>query len=41
MEQEDRPQDALQCYVMSLRVRPMNNVAKIHICRLLSSLLRT
>jgi tetratricopeptide (TPR) repeat protein len=41
MEQEGRPQDALNCYVMSLRVRLINNVAKIHICRLLSSLLRT
>jgi hypothetical protein len=40
MEQENRYQDALYCYVMSLRLRQRNSVAKINICRLLSSLIR-
>jgi tetratricopeptide (TPR) repeat protein len=39
MEQENRPKKALKCYLLSLRQRARNNVAKIHICRLLSSLL--
>jgi tetratricopeptide (TPR) repeat protein len=39
MEQENRPKQAIKCYLLSLRQRARNNVAKIHICRLLSSLL--
>ncbi|XP_060564966.1 uncharacterized protein LOC132724161 [Ruditapes philippinarum] len=39
MEQENRPKQAVKCYLFSLRQRARNNVAKIHICRLLSSLL--
>ncbi|XP_053405224.1 uncharacterized protein LOC123523185 isoform X1 [Mercenaria mercenaria] len=38
MEQEDRPTDALRCYSLSLKLRGRNNVAKIHICRLLSTI---
>ncbi|XP_045187785.2 uncharacterized protein LOC123545526 [Mercenaria mercenaria] len=36
MERENRPADAIRCYMMSLNIRPRNNVAKIHICVLLS-----
>jgi hypothetical protein len=39
MEQENRPKQAFKCYLLSLRQRARNNVARIHICRLLSSLL--
>ncbi|XP_053377443.1 uncharacterized protein LOC128545892 [Mercenaria mercenaria] len=39
MEQEDRATDALHCYSKSLNLRKNYNAAKIHICRLLSSLL--
>ncbi|XP_053377810.1 uncharacterized protein LOC123558957 [Mercenaria mercenaria] len=39
MEQEDRATDALCCYLISLNLRKRYNVARIHICRLLSSLL--
>jgi tetratricopeptide (TPR) repeat protein len=39
MEQENRPKQAIKCYLLSLRQRSRNNVAKIHICRLLSSLI--
>jgi tetratricopeptide (TPR) repeat protein len=39
MEQENRPKQALKCYLLSLRQRARNNVARIHICRLLFSLL--
>jgi tetratricopeptide (TPR) repeat protein len=35
MEQEDRYVEAFQCYVNSLNVRPRNNAANYHICRLL------
>ncbi|XP_060601993.1 uncharacterized protein LOC132755199 [Ruditapes philippinarum] len=35
MEQENRPHEALHCYIHSLQERARNNVAKIHICRLL------
>jgi hypothetical protein len=35
MEQEDRPIDAFQCYTNSLYIRPRNNAASFHICRLL------
>jgi hypothetical protein len=35
MEQEDRPVDAFQCYVNSLNIRPRNNAANFHMCRLL------
>ncbi|XP_045160729.2 uncharacterized protein LOC123525650 [Mercenaria mercenaria] len=37
-EQENRHMDALCCYIVSLNVRPRNNVAKIHIGRLLNVL---
>ena len=36
MEQENRSQDALQCYMLSLEHRAKNNVAIYHICILLS-----
>jgi hypothetical protein len=39
LEQENRPKQALQCYLLSLGQRARNNVARIHICRLLSCLL--
>ncbi|XP_045195612.2 uncharacterized protein LOC123551043 [Mercenaria mercenaria] len=39
MEQENRATDALRCYLISLNLRERYNAAKIHICRLLSSLL--
>ncbi|XP_060579311.1 uncharacterized protein LOC132736224 [Ruditapes philippinarum] len=39
MEQEHRPINALQCYSLSLNIRWRNNAAKIHICRLLSTLI--
>ncbi|XP_060569994.1 uncharacterized protein LOC132728358 [Ruditapes philippinarum] len=39
MEQENRPQHALNCYLLSLQQRARNNVAIIHICKLLSGLL--
>jgi tetratricopeptide (TPR) repeat protein len=39
MEQEDRPQQALNCYLLSLQQRARNNAANIHICKLLSVLL--
>ncbi|XP_060562593.1 uncharacterized protein LOC132722168 [Ruditapes philippinarum] len=35
MEQENRPQQALKCYMLSLQQRPRNNAANIHICMLL------
>ncbi|XP_060591540.1 uncharacterized protein LOC132746428 [Ruditapes philippinarum] len=38
-EQEERHQEALECYIRSLQVRARNNVASIHICKLLSRLL--
>ncbi|XP_053383941.1 uncharacterized protein LOC123523852 [Mercenaria mercenaria] len=38
MEQEDRARDALGCYILSLNLRGRNNAAKVHICRLLSTL---
>jgi tetratricopeptide (TPR) repeat protein len=39
MEQENKPQQALKCYQLSLQQRARNNVANIHICKLLSSIL--
>jgi tetratricopeptide (TPR) repeat protein len=39
MEQENRPQQALNCYMLSLQQRARNNAANIHICKLLSGLL--
>jgi tetratricopeptide (TPR) repeat protein len=39
MEQENRPQQALNYYLLSLQLRARNNVAIIHICKLLSGLL--
>ncbi|XP_053392252.1 uncharacterized protein LOC128554942 [Mercenaria mercenaria] len=40
MEQENQPNKALHCYMMSLKVRERNNAARFHICRLLASLMR-
>ncbi|XP_045181416.2 uncharacterized protein LOC123540445 [Mercenaria mercenaria] len=37
MEQENRSQQALKCYMLSLNERARNNAAKFHICRLLSN----
>ncbi|XP_060580329.1 uncharacterized protein LOC132737110 [Ruditapes philippinarum] len=34
MEQEDKPREALQCYMISLQHRERNNAAKFHICNL-------
>ncbi|XP_060554688.1 uncharacterized protein LOC132715667 [Ruditapes philippinarum] len=34
MEQEDKPREALQCYMFSLQQRERNNAAKFHICNL-------
>ncbi|XP_060583124.1 uncharacterized protein LOC132739426 [Ruditapes philippinarum] len=39
MEQENRPQQALKCYLLSLQQRAKHNVAIIHICKFLSSIL--
>ncbi|XP_060603813.1 uncharacterized protein LOC132756699 [Ruditapes philippinarum] len=39
MEQENRHQVALNCYILSLQQRARNNVANIHICKLLSGLM--
>jgi tetratricopeptide (TPR) repeat protein len=39
MEQENRPQAALKCYMLSLQQRARNNAANYHICKLLSGLL--
>ncbi|XP_060562613.1 uncharacterized protein LOC132722181 [Ruditapes philippinarum] len=39
MEQENRPQQALKCYLLSLQQRARNNAANFHICKLLSGLL--
>jgi tetratricopeptide (TPR) repeat protein len=39
MEQDKRPQQALNYYLLSLQQRARNNVAIIHICKLLSGLL--
>ncbi|XP_053382184.1 uncharacterized protein LOC128549493 [Mercenaria mercenaria] len=38
LEQENQPNNALYCYMISLRVRERNNAAKVHICRLLANL---
>jgi hypothetical protein len=40
MEQENRIQDAMNCYYNSLTIRNRNNVAIIHICRLIANLIR-
>ncbi|XP_053375112.1 uncharacterized protein LOC123533644 [Mercenaria mercenaria] len=37
MEQENRPADALQCYMSSLHLRERNNAARFHICRCLAN----
>ncbi|XP_045191682.2 uncharacterized protein LOC123548454 [Mercenaria mercenaria] len=37
MEQENRPADAIQCYMLSLSHRERNNAARIHICRCLAN----
>jgi hypothetical protein len=39
MEQENKPHDALKCYLLSLQQRARNNVANFHICKLLSGVL--
>ncbi|XP_053375491.1 uncharacterized protein LOC123535465 [Mercenaria mercenaria] len=39
MEQENRPADALQCYMSSLHLRERNNAAKFHICRCLANII--
>ncbi|XP_060559237.1 uncharacterized protein LOC132719481 [Ruditapes philippinarum] len=39
MEQENKPHYAFKCYLRSLKGRPRNNVASIHICKLISSIL--
>ncbi|XP_060574723.1 uncharacterized protein LOC132732334 [Ruditapes philippinarum] len=36
MEQENRPQQALNCYLLSLQQRARNNAANFHVCKLLS-----
>ncbi|XP_053384357.1 uncharacterized protein LOC123563065 [Mercenaria mercenaria] len=36
-EQENQPNKALLCYMMSLKVRERNNAARFHICRLLAN----
>ncbi|XP_053399547.1 uncharacterized protein LOC123558408 [Mercenaria mercenaria] len=41
MELENRPVDALDCYLKSLNIRGRKNVANIHICRLLASIINT
>ncbi|XP_060553558.1 uncharacterized protein LOC132714669 [Ruditapes philippinarum] len=39
MEQENRPHEALKCYLLSLQQRARNNAANFHICKLLSGVL--
>ncbi|XP_060600019.1 uncharacterized protein LOC132753556 [Ruditapes philippinarum] len=39
MEQENRPQQALKCYLLSLQQRTRNNAANFHLCKLLSGLI--
>ncbi|XP_060578754.1 uncharacterized protein LOC132735781 [Ruditapes philippinarum] len=39
MEQENKPQQALKCYLLSFQLRARNNAAKFHICKLLSRVL--
>ncbi|XP_060600018.1 uncharacterized protein LOC132753555 [Ruditapes philippinarum] len=39
MEQENRPQQALKCYLLSLQQRSRNNAAHFHLCKLLSGLI--
>ncbi|XP_060591365.1 uncharacterized protein LOC132746277 [Ruditapes philippinarum] len=39
MEQENRPQQALNCYLLSLQQMARNNAANFHICKLLSGVL--
>jgi hypothetical protein len=39
MEQENKPQQALKCYMLSLQQRARNNAANFHICKLLSGLM--
>ncbi|XP_060561482.1 uncharacterized protein LOC132721231 [Ruditapes philippinarum] len=39
MEQENKPQQALKCYLLSLQQRARNNAANFHICKLISGLL--
>jgi hypothetical protein len=41
MEAEGRAHSALQFYLLSLNIREKNNAAKIHICRLLATLIDT
>jgi hypothetical protein len=35
MEQENKPMEAFQCYMLSLQLRERNNAAKFHICNFL------
>ncbi|XP_060568762.1 uncharacterized protein LOC132727342 [Ruditapes philippinarum] len=35
MEQENKPKEAMRCYMLSLQQRERNNAAKFHICNLL------
>ncbi|XP_045212673.2 uncharacterized protein LOC123563747 [Mercenaria mercenaria] len=37
MEQENRQDNALQCYMLSLHIRERNNAARIHMCRCLGN----
>jgi tetratricopeptide (TPR) repeat protein len=39
MEQENRMDAALKCYLLSLKIRGRNNAAKFHICRPISSMI--
>jgi hypothetical protein len=39
MEQENKMDAALKCYILSLKIRGRNNAAKFHICRLVSSII--
>ncbi|XP_045160626.2 uncharacterized protein LOC123525558 [Mercenaria mercenaria] len=41
MEQKGQPIDALRCYLLSLKQRERNNAAKVHICRLLCTMINT
>ncbi|XP_060561410.1 uncharacterized protein LOC132721168 [Ruditapes philippinarum] len=41
MEQENRPQQAFKCYMLSLQQRARNNAANFHICKLFSGFMIT
>jgi tetratricopeptide (TPR) repeat protein len=40
-QQENRNTEALHCYINSIRIRPTNNAAKLHICLLLFAIYNT